>query len=302
MISAITRRSKICFTKIIITFSIMFLIILGTGATVAATEITADPATDASSQVTVATGSAVTAFTEGDTLENLTADGFVLGEGYYVDEQGQVYYDESLITLEEPVIMDIPEEDTQEAEEDSQAADTDKADADTNGTKNTKDQTKQDKEPEVKKPSYSEADLRLLSCLIYAEAGNQSYKGMLAVANVVLNRAKSVVFWHVNTIKEVIYDRKWSIQFAVTIKSSKSGLSPLDKALKCYDTGKFSGANPEAEKQAMQRAIKAAKSALEGKNNIGNYLCFTYKGGSSSIKRKYPDYKIIGDHIFYRTK
>jgi spore germination cell wall hydrolase CwlJ-like protein len=155
--------------------------------------------------------------------------------------------------------------------------------------------------PEVK-PTYTQQDLRLLSCLIYAEAGNQSYRGMLAVANVVLNRVKSDVFWHVDTVKEVIYDRKWSVQFAVTIKDKKTGLSMLDKALKYYDTGKFSGANPEAEKMAMDKAIKAAKAALSGKNNIGNYLCFTNKSVAKSVKKKYSNYKIIGDQIFFRTK
>lgn len=301
MISANTRNSKICFTKIAIVLSIMFLFMIGTKTNVSAAEITADP-TAAKDLADVSESTD----TEDTTSQELTADGVVLGSGYYMDEQGQVYYDESLVTIEEPVIEDIPEEDAADAEDvqvttedrEGTKADTDKSE----DTKNTKDQSKQDKEPEVKKPSYSEAELRLLSCLIYAEAGNQSYKGMLAVANVVINRAKSDVYWHVNTIKEVIYDRKWSVQFSVTIKSNKTGLSALDKALKRYDTGKFTGPNPEAEKTAMKRAIKAAKDALEGKNNIGNYLCFTYKGGSGSIKKKYPDYKIIGDHIFYRTK
>lgn len=159
----------------------------------------------------------------------------------------------------------------------------------------------EEKEAKVKKPSYSEEDLRLLACLVYSEAGNQSYNGMLAVANVVLNRVKSDAYWHADTIKEVIYDKKWAVQFAVTIKNSK-GVSTLDKALKSYDTGKFSGSNAEAQKKSMNQAIKAAKAALNGKNNIGSFLCFQNKRSASSIKKKYSDYKIIGDHIFYRTK
>ena len=70
----------------------------------------------------------------------------------------------------------------------------------------------------------------MLACLVYAEAGNQSYEGMLAVANVVLNRVKSDAYWHVDTIKEVIYDKKWAVQFAVTVKNKK-GVSSSDKAL-----------------------------------------------------------------------
>ena len=192
----------------------------------------------------------------------------LLQKGYFIDEQGELRY-------EEPTAEDSEVEEVEEVEE------------------------PEDKED--KKPSYSESDLRLLACLIYSEAGNQNYNGMLAVANVVLNRAKSDAYWHVNTIKEVIYDNKWSVQFAVTIKG-KSGVSIMDKALKLYDTRKFTGSNPETQKKALNKAIKAAKAALNGKNNIGNYLCFQNKRSASSIKKKYSDYKIIDDHIFYRTK
>ncbi|TAH64527.1 MAG: cell wall hydrolase [Anaerolineaceae bacterium] len=195
----------------------------------------------------------------------------------YVDEQGQVYYIEKEPV--EPEIIDSDEILEDELEE------------------------KKVDEAKAKKPSYTEKELRLLSCLVYTEAGNQSYKGMLAVANVVLNRVRNNAYHHVDTIEEVIYDKQWAVQFSVTIKSKKTGKSLLDKALEAYDTGKFTGKNPEAEKKAMQKAIKAAKAALNGENNIGNYLCFRMNNsGASQIKKKYSDYRIIGDHIFYRTK
>lgn len=192
--------------------------------------------------------------------------------------------------IDETVIEDIPEDTSSD----------DVSEVATGSKDNKKDNAKA--KPVAEKPSYSEKDLRLLACLVYTEAGNQSYEGMLAVANVVLNRVKSNVYWHVNTIEEVIYDNKWAIQFAVTKKDKKTGLSAMDKALKCYDTGKFTGANPQAQKKAMNRAIKAAKDALCGKNNIGSFLCFCNKSSVKSIKKKYSDYKIIGDHIFYRSK
>ncbi len=286
MTSTNNSKSNFCFTKIIFILTIAFLFSTGIATTAYASEVNGtDTATDSQDIITISEDT----ITEGDTFE----EGMILGEGYYVDEQGQIYYDETTIKVEELVIEDIPVEDTEEIDEEEDS----KADV-----KDKTEPAKQETIPAVEKPSYSESDLRLLSSLIYAEAGNQSYKGMLAVANVVINRAKSDVYWHVNTIKEVIYDRKWSVQFSVTIKSSKTGTSALDRALKCYDTGKFNGGNPKAEEMAMARAIKAAKDALEGKNNIGDYLCFTYKNGTSSIRKKYPDYKIIGDHIFYRTK
>ncbi|HKL79984.1 MAG TPA: cell wall hydrolase [Mobilitalea sp.] len=198
----------------------------------------------------------------------------------YIDEQGEVFYLEK-----EPEEVVVEEATEVELEEEKVAEEADEA------------------EKSEEKPSYSKKDLRLLACLVYTEAGNQSYKGMLAVANVVLNRAKSDVYFHVDTIKEVIYDKKWSVQFAVTVKGSKSGLSMMDRALEKYDTRVFTSSNPEAEKKAMNKAIKAAKAALKGENNIGDYLCFNAINKSTyRIKNKYPGYKILGDHIFYRTK
>ena len=195
---------------------------------------------------------------------------------------------------------------TEAKEAKTEVKETKKADAekkDTSKSTSNKDKTKETKAQETKKeePSYTRKDVRLLACLVYAEAGNQSYEGMLAVANVVLNRVKSDAYWHVDTIKEVIYDKKWAVQFAVTVKNKK-GVSSLDKTLKCFDNWTFTGSNPEAEEKAMRQAIKAARAALEGENNIGDYLCFQNKRDAKRIKKKYPDYKILGDHIFYRTK
>jgi len=217
--------------------------------------------------------------TEDTLLETNVDEQIYLGEnGVYVDEHGQEYVIDFVDEQGEVFYKRAEEatiEDTVEVEEDEQSTDT--------------------------KLTYAEKDLRLLASLIYSEAGNQSYKGMLGVANVVLNRVHSDVYGHIDTVKEAIYDRKWAVQFAVTVKSKKSGLSMLDKALKCYDTGKFSGGNPEAENKSMQQAIKAAKAALQGDNNIGDFLCFQSTRSANSIKRKYSDYKIIGGHIFYRT-
>ena len=177
-----------------------------------------------------------------------------------------------------------------------------KDEADKKENKKEEKEEKKEKKEKKEKPSYSKEDLRLLAGLIYSEAGNQPYNGMLAVANIVINRAKSSVFAHADTIREVIYDKKWCVQFTVTIKDKKSGKSILDKALECYDTGKFTGSNKGTKKESMQRAIKAAKAALEGENNIGGYLCFRADNKyAASIKKKY-DYKMIGNHIFYRTK
>jgi spore germination cell wall hydrolase CwlJ-like protein len=266
--------------KLLTTIIVALLITFSFGATAYASELDGTTATTQSTTEAINDILVVDNNTEGQTIDASAQDvqvidptdenmDLLLQEGYFIDEQGELRY-------EEPIPEETAEEEKEEVEE-------------------------EDKEVIEEKPSYSESDLRLLSCLIFSEAGNQNYNGMLAVANVVLNRTKSDAYWHVKTVKEAIYDDKWSVQFAVTIKN-KSGVSMIDKALKLYDSRKFTGANPESQQKALDKAIKAAKAALTGKNNIGNLLCFQNKRSASSIKRKYSDYKIIDDHIFYRSK
>lgn len=151
-------------------------------------------------------------------------------------------------------------------------------------TSNKKSQTTT--EASSKSSSYSAADVKLLACLIYTEAGNQSYKGKVAVGNVIMNRTKSSKFSHVKTIKEVIYDDKWAIQFGVTVGGSKS---PLAKALRTYKTTKST--------TAMKSCIKAAKAAMSGKKVVGSRLYFTRY--SKSLASRHSNYVKIGDHIFY---
>lgn len=248
----------------------------------------------------------------------ITEDSFNDGYEIYIDENGQIQYinfqfDDSEVEFVVESADQIVEEDIEEKIEDKsdEVVEEIKATAEEKKKENKKvvedkktDEKKETKKTSEKKASYSEKDLRLLASLVYAEAGNQSYQGKLAVANIVLNRVESNSYSHVTTIKEAIYDKKWAVQFAVTVKNKKTGISILQLALDGYDTGTFAGRkNQEAEQKAMNQAIKAAKAALEGENNIGNYLCFNSLGrGTSSIKRKYPDFKIIGNHIFYRTK
>lgn len=140
-----------------------------------------------------------------------------------------------------------------------------------------------EKDTEIKyrsKFEYTEDDLKLLACLIHAEAGNQSYEGKLAVANVVLNRVKSEKF--PDTIKEVIYQPG---QFTVAKNGS------LAKQLKNYNN---------YSTQSHLASIKAAKAALSGKNNIGSRMFFNeYK---ASVRKGYHKKKNcirIDDHLFW---
>lgn len=128
--------------------------------------------------------------------------------------------------------------------------------------------------------NYSDSDLKLLACLVHAEAGNQSYEGKLAVANVVLNRVKSNKY--PDSIKSVIYQ---SGQFSVARSGS------LDKQLSNYD-------NYSSNSQLL--TIKAAKAALNGANNIGDRLYFhSYKAAvRKGYDRKKSSVRLDG-HLFW---
>ena len=139
------------------------------------------------------------------------------------------------------------------------------------------------KETEIKyrdKVDYTPEEFKLLACLVHAEAGNQSYEGKLAVANVVLNRMKSKKY--PNTIEAVIYQPG---QFSV----AKSG--SLDKQLKNYEN---------YSSKSQQLTLKATKAALSGENNIGNRLYFhAYK---AAVKKGYDKKKNavkLEDHVFW---
>ena len=96
------------------------------------------------------------------------------------------------------------------------------------------------------KQKYSEKDLRLLSAIIFCEAGNQCYAGKKAVGIVVMNRVKSDKF--PNTVEDVLYQ---SGQFT----PAHTGF--LSSSLSKYDRGKL-----------PSKCIKAAKEVLEGSRSV----------------------------------
>ena len=130
--------------------------------------------------------------------------------------------------------------------------------------------------------SYTKADVRLLSALIYCEANSERYTGKLAVGIVVVNRMKSSLF--PDTVKGVIYQK---YQFGPATNGT------LKKALSEYDKGDFTSTSEK-------HCIHAAKSALAGRRTItvsssqksfGKYLFFcavlhnyTYRIGNHKFK------------------
>jgi len=93
--------------------------------------------------------------------------------------------------------------------------------------------------------SFTESDYMLLAKITMVEAGYESYEGQLGLANVILNRVKDERF--PDTIRDVIYSGK---QFP----PAHNGL--LDKS------------------KPNESSLRAAKDALNGKNNVENAVYF----------------------------
>ncbi len=135
--------------------------------------------------------------------------------------------------------------------------------------------------PKTKRDARSMTDdeIYTFATIIQTEAGNQSYEGKLAVANVILNRIDS---------------GRWGSTLADVL----------------FAPGQFTGADKGLMEREQKLGInddcfKAVKEALSGVNNIGDFLFFQTigsanrnKNGSYDILSYNKCYK-IGDHYFY---
>ncbi len=123
-------------------------------------------------------------------------------------------------------------------------------------------------------PYYSDEDLYWLSRIVHAESKGEPMKGKIGVANVVLNRVESPLYD--NTVKEVVFDRKYGIQFTPTANGT------------IYET-------------PLGDSVVAAKRALLGENHAGKSLYFLNPKLAESfwIVNNRTFYKTIGNHDFY---
>ena len=124
--------------------------------------------------------------------------------------------------------------------------------------------------------TMTDDELYLFATVIYTEAGNQKYEGMLAVANVILNRIENG-HWG-TTLEDVL-----------------------------FAPGQFEGAKKEYIDRAQKKGIpdecyKAAKEALGGKNNIGDFIFFrtTSSANRTADYITYTTFYILEDHVFYK--
>lgn len=122
--------------------------------------------------------------------------------------------------------------------------------------------------------TYDADAIYWLSRIIEAEAGGEPFNGKVAVGEVILNRVKSEEF--PNTIWSVIFDTKFGIQFEPVANGT------------IYNT-------PSSE------SIKAAKTALNGSNYVGDCLYFLNPTIASSnwIVKNRKFYTTIANHDFY---
>ena len=121
---------------------------------------------------------------------------------------------------------------------------------------------------------YDSDDLYWLSHIIYAEAGNQPLVGQIAVGNVVINRTYDDEF--PGTIKAVIFDRRYGVQF----------------------TPAYSGS---IDMSPSSDSVAAAKLALEGFETVDGALYFTpvRAAGHCWASRHCPVVAEIADHVFF---
>ena len=124
--------------------------------------------------------------------------------------------------------------------------------------------------------TMTDEELYLFATVIYTEAGDQGYEGMLAVANVILNRMEDG-YWG-TTLEEVL-----------------------------FAPGQFSGAAQELIDRAQRRGIPekcydAGREALAGRNNIGDFMFFRTIDSAYRTKdySTYTKFYILNGHVFYK--
>lgn len=122
--------------------------------------------------------------------------------------------------------------------------------------------------------NYNEEDLYWMSRIISAESRGEPLLGQVAVGNVVLNRVADKEF--PNTVKEVIFDDKYAIQF-----------EPVE--------------NGTVYQEPTASAVLAAKMSLEGADVIGPALYFYAPKLSpvNWINQNRPFHMTIGCHDFH---
>ena len=120
------------------------------------------------------------------------------------------------------------------------------------------------------KYNFSKYEMDLFYRVVYAESGNESYEGQLAVANVILNRIKDKRY--PDTLKGVVYQKH---QFESVSSNMLYDRTPSDSVK------------------------KAVQDAINGKNNIDDSISFW----ATYVRKSHPLWDLpikyrIGVHVF----
>ena len=120
------------------------------------------------------------------------------------------------------------------------------------------------------KYNFSKYEMDLFYRVVYAESGNESYEGQLAVANVILNRIKDKRY--PDTLKGVVYQKH---QFESVSSNMLYDRTPSDSVK------------------------KAVQDAINGKNNIDDCISFW----ATYVRKSHPLWDLpikyrIGVHVF----
>lgn len=134
----------------------------------------------------------------------------------------------------------------------------------------------------------TEAEMELLTAMIYCESRGEPYEGQLAVGHVIMNRVRSSKF--PNTLEEVL---RQNLQF------QPAGSGTFDIIL-CAYREQIPGVIHEDSWNSCRRA---AESCVNGESNIGDCLFFrTHKPVpllEENLKTAGVPYWKIANHIFY---
>ena len=136
--------------------------------------------------------------------------------------------------------------------------------------------------------NLSQAEMDMLTAMIYCESRGESYEGQLAVGHVIINRVRSSKF--PNSLEAVLRQGK---QF------EPSGSGRFDIVLTAY-WEKIPGIIGQSEWNSCQ---KAAMVCVNSDSNVGESLFFrTHKPVpqlAENLEAAGVPYWIIGNHIFY---
>lgn len=145
----------------------------------------------------------------------------------------------------------------------------------------------------IEEPSIDEAEFECLRTNLYFEAGDQTVKGMEAVALVTLNRTKTKHY--PGTVCEVVK------AYAVV----KSGRKVCQFSWYCDGKTDVPNLANTLERKAWDKATRVATAAMEGKikdflGRATHYHANYVNPDWANVPKRYRRLTSVGTHIFYR--